>query len=136
MATEEEKRMMKAYNVGWVLSQYEPKMLEKIIASNKNNEFVKTMAIAKDHHEYSVNIPRKDFNRQYKNGYQNARALAQHEPELLERLITSNDKDSDFRKGLEAGKKEYKIRETMKRIQAEREQQQTQERGKDQDLEL
>lgn len=136
MPTEEEKRIARDYNIGYTLSQYEPKLLEKIIAGNKTNEFVKTMAIAKDHHEFNVGIPKKEFNRQYKNGYQNARALAQNEPDLLDRLIASNDKNGDFRKGLEAGKKEYQIRDTMQRMKAERDQAQQLDLSKDKGLEM
>jgi|GEM_PF-6464348 len=54
MATsEEEKRIAKAYNVGTMLSTYEPKLLVQIIKTSKDNEFVKTMAVAKDHNDLS-----------------------------------------------------------------------------------
>ena len=119
--TQEEKEIARAYNVGYVLSTYEPRLLEQIIKNNKDNEFVRTMTIAKDHHEFNIGLPRKDFTTDYKNGFFNARTLAEHEPELLDKMIASKDLDKDFVNGLKAGKKEYKVRETMARMKQERE---------------
>jgi hypothetical protein len=124
MATEEEKKIARAYNIGAILSTYEPKLLEQIIKHNKSNEFVKTMEVARDHQEFERGIPRKDFTREYKNGFNNARALSQHDPQLLNKLINSKDQNRDFVSGLEAGKKEYKIKQTMQRLKQEREQKQ------------
>src|SRR5258708_7118885 len=124
MPTEEEKREIRAYNIGYTLSAYEPKLLEQIIKSNKNSEFVKTMAVAKEQQEFDRGIPRKDFTREYKNGFHNARALSEHNPQLLDKMINSKDHNKDFVKGLEAGKKEYKVRQTMQRLKQERDQKQ------------
>jgi len=133
--TEEEKNIARAYNVGAILSTYEPKLLEQIIKNNKNNEFVKTMAIAKDHHEFNVGIPKKEFTQEFKNGVKNARTLSEHEPDLLDKMIASNETNKDFKKGLEAGKKEYKIRQTMQRMKTEREQGQQKENERDKGME-
>lgn len=124
MATDEEKRLIRAYNIGYQLSAHEPRLLEQIIRNNKDNEFVKIMDVARDHQEFERGIPRKDFTREYKNGFKNARALSEHEPQLLDKMIATKNLNQDFVRGLEAGKKEYKIKETMNRMKKEREQQQ------------
>ncbi|OOQ62186.1 hypothetical protein [Mucilaginibacter pedocola] len=120
-ASEEEKRIARAYNVGTILSIYEPKLLEQIIRNNKNNAFVRTMAIAKDHNEFSQGIPRKDFNTEYKNGFNNAHALSKQDPKLLDKMLSSKELHNDFKRGLADGKHEYKIRESMNRMKEERE---------------
>lgn len=79
------------------------------------------MAVAKEHHELASGIPKKELNTNYKNGFRNARSLAEYEPELLDKLISSKDLDKDFIKGLAAGKKEYKVWQTMQRMKQERE---------------
>lgn len=134
MATDQEKKIARAYNIGYALSVHEPKLLEKIIRQNPGNEFVKAMAVAKDHHEYAAGIPRKDHTREFKNGFRNARTLAEHDPELIKKLIASKDTNKEYKAGLEAGQREYAIRETMKRMQREREQQQ--ELDRDRGIEL
>ena len=112
--TEEEKKIARAYNVGMILSTYEPRLLEKIIKSSKDNEFVKVMAIAKEHDEFLKNIPKKEFSNEYKNGFNNARFLAEHEPELLDNIIVTKNAHNDFINGLKAGKKEYQIKELQR----------------------
>jgi hypothetical protein len=134
MATEEE-RIIRAYNIGYQLSAHEPKLLDQIIKNNKNNEFVKTMMVAKDHQEFNRGIPKKEFTREYKNGVHNARTLSEHEPELLDKIIASKETNKDFKKGLEAGKKEYKIRQTMQRMKQEREHGQQKENERDKGME-
>ena len=123
MASEEETRLIRAYNAGYILSTYEPELLESIIRNNGNNDFVKTMAVAKEHHEFDVGIPKNENNRNYKNGFHNARAIGEQNPELLDAMLGNKDLDKDFRNGLAAGKKEIKVRQTMQRIKQEREQQ-------------
>lgn len=127
MATEEEKKIARAYNVGFTLSMYDPKLLEQIIKRNPKNDFVKIMEVAKNHHEVQVNIPKKELSREYKNGYFNAQSLSANNPELLDKMINTNTSNKDFARGLKDGKKEYQVRQTMKRIQHERE-------GKQRDL--
>lgn len=134
--SEEEKRIARAYNVGYVLSAYEPKLLEQIIKNNKNNEFVKIMDTAREHQEFHRGIPKKEFTQDYKNGYYNAHSLSQHEPELLDRMISSKSMGKDYTEGLTAGKKEYKIRQSMTRMRDEREQQQQRERGMDKNMDM
>jgi hypothetical protein len=75
----------------------------------------------KDHHEFNINLPKKQFTREYKNGFHNARSLSEHDPQLLDKMIASKDLNKDFVKGMEAGKKEYKVRQTMERMKQERE---------------
>ncbi|MFD1258118.1 hypothetical protein ACFQ3S_15020 [Mucilaginibacter terrae] len=134
--SEEEKRIARAYNAGYVLSAYEPKLLEQIIRNNKNNEFVKVMDTAREHQEFHRGIPKKEFTQAYKNGYRNAQALCQHEPELLERMLNSQGMGKDYTDGLNAGKKEYKIRQSMSRMKQERDQQQERDRGLDKNMDM
>lgn len=132
--SEEEKRIIRAYNTGYTLSAYEPKLLEQIIKNNKNNEFVKVMDTARQHQEFHRGIPKKEFTRDYKNGYYNSQTLSQHEPELLDRMIASKNMGKDYTEGMKAGKQEYKIRQSMEGMKQEREQQQQRERGVDKNL--
>lgn len=119
--SEEEKRMVRAYNIGYELSTYEPKMLEKIIKANKNNEFVKMMRIGRDHREFHANIPRKDYTPEFKNGFYNGRTLAENNPKLLDRLETAKGVTKDYRAGMAAAKQEYALMQIKDRMKAERE---------------
>jgi len=51
MPTEEEIKLAKAFNIGYVLSQHEPKILDKIIESNKDNEIIQMIAAGKRQQE-------------------------------------------------------------------------------------
>lgn len=129
MAIEEEARLIRAYNSGYTLSTFEPKLLEQIIKQNHNNEFVKVMKSARDQQEFETAMPKKDFSQEYKNGFRSAQSLSEQEPNLFDQLVNSNEIDKDFKQGLSAGKKEHKIRQTMGRIKQERDLQ----RGLDRD---
>lgn len=119
MASEEEQRIARAYNAGHTLALYEPKLLEAIIKSNRNNEFVKIMSAAKDHQEFYQNIPRKDFTREYKNGFRNARALVENDPKLLDQLLSTEKLPEDYLKGLEAGKAEFQLKQVRDKVKNE-----------------
>ncbi|HVW96118.1 MAG TPA: hypothetical protein VHA56_09140 [Mucilaginibacter sp.] len=116
MVSEEEQRILRAYNAGHVLAMYEPKILESIIKSNRNNEFVRIMRAAKDHQEFYQNIPRKDFTREYKNGFSNARAIIENDPKLLDQLLSTKKLHKDYLRGLEAGKAEYHLKKIRDRV--------------------
>lgn len=119
MASEEEKRIARAYNAGHVLAMYEPKLLEKIVKSNKENEFVKIMGAAKDHQEFYQNIPRNDFTREYKNGFSNAKALIENDPRLLDQLLSTKKLPNDYLKGLEAGKMQHHFSQVKDKVKNE-----------------
>jgi hypothetical protein len=68
------------------------------------------MAIGRDHHEFHANIPRKDYSREFKNGFYNGRTLAEHNPELITQLISDKGGNKDYKKGLESARKEYQIK--------------------------
>ncbi|TFF36169.1 hypothetical protein [Mucilaginibacter psychrotolerans] len=116
MATTEEKRIARAYNIGYALSTHEPRLLDQLINQNKNNDFVKIMSMARDHHEFDRGIPRKDYTPQFKNGFHNAKALIENNPQFFEQLIAAKNTDKDLKKGLEAGKKEYEILKTVNKV--------------------
>lgn len=107
--TEAERRMFKAYNIGYLLSQHEPALIDKIIKGNPKSDFVKMMAVGRDHHHFNANIPRKDHSPQFRNGFHNGRTLAEHQPGMIERLIDGKGFHKDYKRGLEAAQKEYEI---------------------------
>jgi hypothetical protein len=117
--TDEEKRLARAYNIGYTLSSYEPRLLDKMIKSNPNNEFVKAMQVGRDHHQFHAGIPRKDLNREFKNGYYNGRTLAEHDPEMINRLKGTKGINKNYKNGLEAAQKEYAIRSIQQKINEE-----------------
>lgn len=123
MAIDEEAKIIRAYNSGYTLSTYEPKLLDQIIKQNENNEFVKVMKNAREQQEFETAIPKKDLSPEYKNGFRSAPSLSEQEPKVFDQLVNSNETDKDFKQGLSAGRKEHKIRQTMERIKQEREQQ-------------
>src|ERR1700733_6288521 len=120
MATDKDKKIAHAYNVGYMLSMYEPRLLQQIVNKNKKNDFVRVMSLAKEHHEYLSGIPKKEFTIEYRNGFENARSLYEHNRELLDKLIASKDTNKYFKKGLIAGKKELEVRETIRLVKQDR----------------
>jgi hypothetical protein len=54
--TDDDKKLARAYNVGYLLSTYEPRLLDKIVKDNPKNEFVKAMQVGRDHREFHANI--------------------------------------------------------------------------------
>jgi hypothetical protein len=73
--THEERKKDLAYNIGSLLSTYEPKLLESFIRTNEKSEFVKMMKLAKEHNEFAQGIPRIEFTAEFKNGYHNGQSL-------------------------------------------------------------
>ena len=116
MATEEEKQIARAYNIGYALSAYEPRLLDQFIRQNKDNGFVKAMAVARDHQEFNRGIPRKDFTKEYKNGFHNAKTLIENNPNFFDQLINAKDTNSDLKRGLKAGRNEYEILKTVAKV--------------------
>jgi hypothetical protein len=114
--TVDEKRTARAYNIGYLMSVYEPQLLENIIKRNPNNEFIKAMQLGRDYNEFHTNVPRKDYNREFKNGFYNGRALVENSPEIIERLITTKGLNKDYKKGLESAKKEFTIQSIYKKM--------------------
>jgi hypothetical protein len=48
MATEEEKRIISAFNIGYTMQKHEPELLDKILKSeNSQSEYIKTLAAGK-----------------------------------------------------------------------------------------
>lgn len=121
--TEQEKKTMKAYNIGYTLSIYEPKLLDNIIRNNPDNEFVRAMQTGRDHHEFHAGIPRKDHTRDFKNGYYNGRTLAEFSPEVMDRMLKSDGVSKDFKNGLTAAKTEFSIKEIKAKAAQEKTQQ-------------
>lgn len=117
--TEDEKKIAKAYNIGYILSVHEPRLLDQIIRRNPNNDFVKSMRIGRDHREFYANIPRKDYSPDFKNGFYNGRSLAEHNPELVERLLKSKGVSKDYKRGIESAKKEFAIRSIQQKMNQE-----------------
>jgi hypothetical protein len=117
--TNEEKKLARAYNIGYTLSTYEPRLLDKFIKSNPNNEFVKAMQVGRDHQEFHAGIPRKDYNREFKNGFYNGRTLAEHDPAMIDRLVETKGLNQDYKKGLESARKEYSIRSIQQKVNEE-----------------
>lgn len=117
--SEEEKKIAKAYNIGYLMSTYEPRLLADIIRRNPTNEFVKSMQIGRDHQEFSANIPRKDYSPAFKNGFYNGRTLAEHNPQLINKIMNSKGINKDYKKGLESARKEYAIKGIQQKINQE-----------------
>jgi len=117
--SEEEKRLARAYNMGYLINTYEPRLMQEIIKHNPKNEFVKAMQVGRDQQEFDVGIPRKDQSLQFKNGYSNGRTLAEHKPETLQRILQSKGLNKDYVRGLSSALQEYKIRDIQKRMNQE-----------------
>ena len=116
--TDEEKKLARAYNVGYLMSTYEPRLLETIIKQNPKNEFVKGMQVGRDHREFNANIPGK-YSREFKNGFFNGRTLAEHQPGMIERLTKSKGLNKDYKAGLESARKEYEVLSIQKKMNKE-----------------
>ncbi|MXV16905.1 hypothetical protein [Hufsiella ginkgonis] len=114
--TEEEKKIARAYNIGYTLSNYEPRLLNKIIKDNPKNDFVRAMQVGRDHQEFHANIPRKDYTREFKNGFYNGRTLAEHDPSMINRLVMTKYLNKDYKKGLEAAQTEYAIKSIQEKM--------------------
>lgn len=114
--TEYEKRLARAYNIGTLLSMYEPRLLESIIRHNPGNEFVQLMQIGKDHREFNLNIPRKDYTSRFKNGVFNGRMLAQSDPKALEKVIKAKGVGQEYRKGLQYALQEHSMGDIKRRM--------------------
>jgi len=116
---EDEKRIARAYNIGYLLAKYEPELLSQLAKNNKRNEFVKVMSTARDHYDFNNNEKRKDFTPEYKNGFYNAKSLIENNPKLLDRLIATKGFNKDYLGGMEAGKKEYELRKATEKVKNE-----------------
>ncbi len=114
--TDDEKKMTRGYNIGYMLSTYEPRILAEVIRRNRENEFVKAMQVGRDHQEFHANIPRNDYTREFKNGFYNGRTLAEHSPELIDRLMTTKGLAKDYKRGLESAQKEHTVRAIQKKM--------------------
>ncbi|TFF37271.1 hypothetical protein [Mucilaginibacter psychrotolerans] len=117
--TEEEKRMVKGYNAGYMLSIYEPRLIEQIIRNNPNNDFVLAMRVGRDYHHFNVNMPRKDQSKEFRNGFFNGRTLAQHSPQMIDNLLTGKGLHKDYKKGLEAARKENQVMSIQEKMKQE-----------------
>lgn len=117
--TEEERRIAKLYSLGYTLSAYAPRIMESIIKHNPKNEYAKIMQIGRDHYQFNANIPRKDYSREFKNGFHNGRSVVEHSPGLFDNLMRSKSLSKDYKKGLEAAKTEWEVANIQQRIKQE-----------------
>jgi hypothetical protein len=93
--------------------------MDQIIKNNPKNEFVKAMQTGRDHHHFNVNIPRKDYSQEFKNGFFNGRTLAEHDPKMIDNLLSGKGLHKDYKKGIEAAKKEHEILSIQERLKKE-----------------